>query len=843
MNALIKKEIRLIFPAWVAAIIIVAILPYLFLLGDQIPYNPDSLPMPFMLGILFLSLASFGQEFSHKTFPILLSQPVPRNRIWLAKIAVLATAFASVLLILFVCYKIYFCFRPVYNIPFPAWILILFGFVIFSGGLWTTLLLRQVTGAFWFTILTPAILFVLLFAFSEHFHWSQHVNNLVVPAMLSLYSIAGFFWARKMFLSAQDTQWTGGEISFSWRRKISERTVVSSQPRHWFLALVRKEIQLHQVNILIAVIVLALHLTSAFIRKVHPNFENPNLKFILETIWVLWLAMPLLIGSAAVAEERKLGILELQLCLPVSRRAQLFIKFSVALVLSLVLGGVMPFVIERTRDLNLWIFVVAALIFYISFYASTLARTMLQAIGLAIAVTAVIYLYEVSTALGIFKFGHYVSDERLGIELLKLYLGGPILLVTISWLAARNFKWLHENWKLWRRNFFVVLGAFATIFILTNGIYFRAWELLTPIEPPHSVARLNNSTEVKLVTSLNTLYAKLPDGRLWVETLAFDHKTNRWFGDWDAVAPDRSTIQFLSASNWIEVAVDDFQALGIQSDGGLWSLQRQWNPSTRRWWQKGSFEVNAIGSEKNWSQAAGKSMGFLLLKKDGSLWVWGTNGYNWRDSSNSIPKKMKLDLITPPARIGAETNWTELFSSRNAYAKKKDGSIWEWNDSIGTNHVSAMIQNTNFNGQWLNFVAPQNRSVGVKTNGELWFFEEVEFSSRKTEIRKTQLGQNAKWKVAAFAGWDTIVAIRNDGTLWKWQPAWNLFNNPDLIKPVQLGNHSDWITVPSMPFYGAFALADDGSLWDWNEPSEHRWLAPSRKPVFVGNIFESATSK
>ena len=60
--------------------------------------------------------------------------------------------------------------------------------------------------------------------------------------------------------------------------------------------------------------------------------------------------------------------------------------------MSLVLGGLMPFIVERGHDLNYYIFVVAAVIFFISFYASTLVRTTLQAIGLTLVLSLSLYL-------------------------------------------------------------------------------------------------------------------------------------------------------------------------------------------------------------------------------------------------------------------------------------------------------------------------------------------------------------------------------------------------------------------------------------------------------------------
>jgi ABC-type transport system involved in multi-copper enzyme maturation permease subunit len=836
MNVLIKKEIRLILPAWIAAMLL-AIFPiwiasYLWQVPTEVPLFSNAV----LLGVLFLAIGSFGQEFSFRTFSLLLAQPALRRRIWTIKIIVLVSSFISVLLALFISWKIYSDWYHlgnwfyIFGLGSKFEVLAIVALAVLSGGLWTTILLRQVTAAFWFTILVPSFIIVLLDGLGSFFSFPQPQTDCCV---LLFYSLAGFFWARKMFLSAQDTQWTGGEISFSWRKKISERMPVSNQSRHWFFALVRKEFQLHQVNILIAVLVLALHLTSVVVRKVHPHFENPDIKFVLETVWILWLAMPLLIGCAAVAEERRLGIVESQLCLPVSRRAQLVIKFSVALVLSLILGGMMPLVVERMHDLNLWIFVVAALIFFISFYASTLARTMLQAIGFTIGICAGLWAWVMAIE---FSLGHMQRELINPYQAFFIfYLSAGILLLVLARLSFGNFKWLHENWKLWRRNLIAIVLSLAFGFTLANGIYFRAWELLTPVEPSHDAAHLTDSAQVKLASNGNTIYAISPDKKLWIETLAFEIKSNQWRGNFKILVPNRSRSRFIGDSNWVEVAADNYQTLGIQSNGSLWNLQK--NPFEKQT----DFKLVQIGSETNWSQvASGWGNEFLLFKKNGSLWIWGTNRYDWRKDF-SLSQKLKLDSACPPARFGDETNWSELFSSGFAYVKKNDGSLWVATSWIGTNHAFALSQSTNLDGQLVTFTASGSASsVGVKTNGELWIFWD-DWTSNKSIPRKTQLGKNAKWKVGGFTTYDSIIAIRSDGTLWKWPWLYQMRNNPDLIKPVQLGNHSDWITLSSS--WNSVALAADGSLWNWNEPSAHVWLAPSRKPVFVGNIFQASKNE
>src|SRR5438132_9469814 len=105
MNPLIKKEIRLLLPGWIASMVLV-VAPVIFLLplnkadawaivGDH--DAPLWMECALLLGVLFLGIGCFGQEFSFRTFSVLLSQPAERRRIWFTKISVLAFAFISTL--------------------------------------------------------------------------------------------------------------------------------------------------------------------------------------------------------------------------------------------------------------------------------------------------------------------------------------------------------------------------------------------------------------------------------------------------------------------------------------------------------------------------------------------------------------------------------------------------------------------------------------------------------------------------------------------------------------------------------------------------------------------------
>src|SRR5581483_2589775 len=96
MNELIRKEIRLVAPAWLATVLL-AIVP-IWLLPDQWGIQDDTLVIAaisfFAFGAVLLGVSAFGQEFGIRTFSLLLVQPVSRIRLWEIKAAVTAIALA-----------------------------------------------------------------------------------------------------------------------------------------------------------------------------------------------------------------------------------------------------------------------------------------------------------------------------------------------------------------------------------------------------------------------------------------------------------------------------------------------------------------------------------------------------------------------------------------------------------------------------------------------------------------------------------------------------------------------------------------------------------------------------
>jgi hypothetical protein len=322
MNALVKKEIRLLLPSWIVAVLLALV---------QAIARPYEKPYDFYVacllffGLTIMALTTIGRETSLNTFSLLLAQPAERLRIWQTKLSVLAVAFLTVFAVWLAAFGIAFIKSNVdasdregsYNLFIT---ICLVATATFTGGLWTTLLLRQIAGAFWLTLLVPAV----LSGFSTVFFVQSQSNSAVIAVLcvvFVIYSVGGFLLARWLFFRAQDVGWSGGVISLPEWKFFAARSenAVSTRNRKPICALVKKEFQLQQASLMGAVGLLALHIGVIVLRKYH-HFAKESAGEVLTAIfWMLWLVMAPVIGSMAVAEERRLGVMEGQLCLPVSR--------------------------------------------------------------------------------------------------------------------------------------------------------------------------------------------------------------------------------------------------------------------------------------------------------------------------------------------------------------------------------------------------------------------------------------------------------------------------------------------------------------------------------------------
>ena len=875
MNPFVKKEIRLLLPAGIVAVLLALVQ------GFAPPFEPYGLCLLFC-GLALMALTTIGREASLNTFSSLLAQPAERIRIWTTKLSVLAAAFLIVFGAWLAAYVFsYFHARaavsPEVDLREAAYNLFiaicLIAMATFTGGLWTTLLLRRLASSFWLTLLVPAVLLsvALLFLVNSE---SGSLVIAILSVVIGLYSLAGFLFARRLFFRAQDVGWAGGVITLPEWKFLSAHSGTSEavRTRQPLLALIKKEIQLQQGILNGAVGLLVLHAGVIGLRVLHKFPANSAGEVLTSIGWMLWLLLPALLGCIAVAEERKLGVMESQLCLPASRRMQFAVKACVTLGLGMLLGGVVPTLLEGIgwalgspnptfsspgdRQAGLmWLLVVttafSAWLALLTLFASSLVKDFLQAVGMALLTFVGLGLY---VPFGLPQlFGEFEPNP-----LLSFIIAIPTFMVALVWLAYLNFKNFRSGWPLWRRNLIGVLIPCALTFGGSAAVYHRAWEVFEPAEPAHGPAKLSlaNPPELRNETRENLL-VRLPDGRVWFDYLSSPDPEDGRFFSWvfrTMIAPlphSAGPRNFISGSNWADASARHVaeafpinnkervyirsyaESVGIQTDGTLWASGRS-DPDV---WT--ADQLTRFGDDADWQQFA---RGFdldsvLLLKKNGTLWRWGTNHFEMAKWRQDWPGLRTFQ----PYQIGADSDWTGVYSAHGLLARKADGSVWQ----VLGNGRDQLVRETNYDDIVTHHFsrAAGERGTYIRNDGTLWAYGQLHSSNRTVPFEVRQIGPETNW-VAAARAWNWLVAVKGDGTLWQWQMEMDqevsvAFTAP----PTRLGIHHDWISVVCVR-EGIVALAADGSLWLWPDlqsyDSSQFLIRLPKQPRFIANVFDAA---
>jgi len=865
MNAIIKKEIRLLLPAFVVAVLLAMVQaitrPYDFYVASLL-----------FFGLTIMALSSIGRETGLNTFSSLLSQPAERIRIWQIKLSVLTAAFLAVFVVWLAAYGIAYHNSNVdesdrgdsYNLFIT---ICLIGAATFTGGLWTTLLLRQVASAFWLTLLVPATLSGVSAIFLANAESSSLVIA-VLSLVIGIYSIAGFLFARRLYFRAQDVGWSGGVITLPEWKLFAARAKSGDEVRRRrpIFALLKKELLLQQGVLTGAAGLLVMHVGIILLRIFH-HFPKDSAGEALTSIFgMLWLVLPVIVGGIAVAEERSFEMIESQLCLPVSRRVQFVIKACMTLLLGLFLGGVMPLAVEIigtvagtglpvfTAPVNNSLYFLAGLmggvgwLVLCSFFGSSLAKNFLQAMGFGVAT-----FFGCMLLLPIFTRGWVLGLDHASMpSILVLIIAVPTLIVTLLWLAYLNFKDFQVGWLMGRRILFGISVALLFIFISSNTLYRRAWEVFEPAEPAHSPAKLSlaNPPYIQAEDLGKCLSVQLPDGRYWFDRIGND-LSGHFLRDWIrySINPFPVSVgpqQYISGSNWVGATVRYYiyglaaeqtnhfvylETIGIKSDGTLWISEKS---NTPLW--TGDRMIK-FGEETNWKALAWpiRNRWVFLLKKDGTLWEWGTN----QPGNAETPGDFSLRDLKP-YRIGTNSDWIKI-SHDNRHLQKADGSLWAVWENPKSGRIGT-VRDTNWDNVDLDKIPPVgSMQAYVRKDGTLWFREQEQRKNKQFTSETFPVGKETNWVAAALAGWDRsegmMVALKSDGTLW--QPR---LDNENAL-PTRLGIHNDWVAL-SGTSDGVVSLAADGSLWLWpyrEALNEQQLLIKlPKQPQFLGNVLKAA---
>jgi hypothetical protein len=829
----VRKEVRSILPAWIVAMVLATVPVWVVWPGPGGAMFQDLGMMvfgPFGLGVLLLSITPFGQELNWGTFSVLLSQPIPRPRLWLVKVEVVAVALGLAFLAFCISNHIrvdsafesmkHTVWRNAFDHPgektayFVKLVadsrraasqdtLLIGGLAVFAGfagGLWTTLLFRQVTAAFWLTLLIPMGLAVVASNILKNF--PDSVARAGLALILGAYSVAGFIWAKRFFLSVQDTQWTGGVVALpTWGKQVAERgSLVLPRKLKPIRALLRKEFQAQHVNLLLAGGFLLVHLAVVAFRRWSAEYlaTHQSTAMALEMVPLLWLVMPLLIGSVAVAEERKLGTFQSNLCLPASRRIQFLTKLAIAVLLGIILGGILPLLVERlaphnnvtgnttglaflgdTRPIELLQLAGSIGLTLLAFYGSTLTRNALQAMGAGLSGAVVVCLV-------IFGAEHSgdSADFILWTGPLVWLIGWPVMTLAVFLLAYKNYKKLQPDFRVWVRNGATLLAALICVAFVTTAVYHRVWEAWLPDEPPHSFYdpfSVMASQPVKPAT----------------------------------IRPNRITSGYLGISIQDLTPILSREFKLSQSSVALLAYVFPDGPGDQAGLKAGDlvlqFDGQSVSESQQLSRAVAKakpeSKVLMRIQREGSTrTIEVTVGHmpDRQELARGRRAVCKLAasgsqkaVVLPDGRLWLQQSQARLIDQR--FLREEMVAWYE----TGRQHTG-FVDGSN----WRDVAITQGSCFGIQADGTLWNVSEA-----KPGSGLTQVGQDHDWNTIS-AGGENFCALKFDGSLWQWgwRPA---AVGPKLTAPVQVGNDNDWAAV-SVSWSRVAAVKSDGSVWQWH---------------------------
>jgi len=655
-------------------------------------------------------------------------------------------------------------------------------------------------------------------------------------------------------------------------------------------SLIWKELHFNQVLLAGMGGMFLLQLAEVIIRRLRIHSPGDLNDFLQGAGILLWMVVPLIIGCSNIAEERRLGMMENQLCLPVSTRRQFLIKLLFVITAGGLLSTALPFFAEWLGQLlgmnnhlpGAWDLAGMAAgmtaIALIGFYASSLTRNVhhapVLALGIGFGIVAVFAWFG-----HISGFGN--STGMPTVVLWNPFLPGVVLAVvltiTLPWLAYRNFRCLHETARVWRRNGLAWAAAVAFTMAASVLLYHRAWEWLTPFEPAHGSPRWTMTQRPAAIRTdlFNNVLISQPDGQSWFGCLAAinpdanESSVPAWVQALLVVpAKPRWVVrQAIPGTNWISLAagqldiwaepdrhvvggreakpqhiVNSRETVGIRSDGTLWVSAQPGNALGN------PHPLVQYGTDTNWLAVQGERSvaSVLLLKSDGTLWRWGDRPSPWWQA----PAHWTGLHNQTPRQIGTDTNWQSLLLAGWVVAQKTDGTVWNLHYNAKDQRDDVTL-NTNFTAAGLTRQhldsrkiagQPETIGAGIRPDGTLWTWARVHSPiNHQDHIITRQSGADANWMSVAL-GWRTMVALKSDGTLWRWGGPDSIRSFADEITgpPRRLGIHQDWVALTSVDA-GFVTLAADGSLWFWRDMDSYAnspWslIKPSERPTPLGNI-------
>ena len=300
-----------------------------------------------------------------------------------------------------------------------------------------------------------------------------------------------------------------------------------------------------------------------------------------------------------------------------------------------------------------------------------------------------------------------------------------------------------------------------------------------------------------------------------------------------------SPTQVGSDTTWSDISNDGENGmLALKSDNTLWAWGSNagdvngflgQNESSTKY----SSPVQIPGT--TWNIIGNSRQTGYAVRTDGTLWGWGGNRSGTLGLNEAGPA-LGANSRSSPTQIPGDWSGSTICESNswNIGVIKSDGALWAW----GTNGFGQLAQNdrtersspTQIPGTtWSDFAASgEGTTGGIKTDGTLWMWGKGDYGARGDN--KTygpggdDLGYSSPVQIPGTT-WSKLTcnnyafsAVKTDGTLWSWGYAGGgelgQNNLTAYSSPVQIPG-TTWAEVHALYSGGVRGVKTDGTLWAW----------------------------